>query len=302
MRSTTPLGDLPPDARKAMISAITKGKKAPVKTANKDPFAENLEIIDRVSTEPPKEDGFIQNSGIVVEGDTVLVPVMTEEENADNVAPFGKPLARISSPDGVSMAVFRTALGNAYAQFRLTGAYTAESIAEACSIGPGKAATIIASPEFSTAMRARGAFTNITGLTAEQDVALLVLTDPSDGRTLNAKLKALGITYTQFAAWKKQPAFSKHYNATAEAILADNSDSLFVVEQLGLAGNLSAIQYKHLLNGFYDPRRQDTVDLMATITAVFEVLTMHIKDSDTLAAIAADLKQVINPTKRTLEQ
>lgn len=274
-----------------LAGALKKaGKEAPKEV--EDPFA-GFELTDRLSAEPPKEEGFIQNSGIETDGNAVLVPVMTEDDNANNVAPTGKRMARISTPNGVGIDVFRRALGNAYAQYRLTGAYTPEHISESCGISTAKAATIVGSPEFRTAMRARGAYTDSTGLTSEQDIALIVLTDPTDGRTLQQKLKSLGITFATFAAWKKQPTFAKYYNGTINEILNDNSDSLMVVEQLGLSGNLSAIQYKHLLNGFYNPKQQDNVDLMAFITTVFDVLSRHVKDGEVLKAIASDLKGVI---------
>ena len=234
-------------------------------------------------------------SGITVDEDAreVLVPVMSPEETAANTNAGGKPLVAVKIPDNISPKHFRKLLGNAYASYMELGSWTNEDLVSRSGLPAGTVARIATSREFRAALKARGvAYKNTSGLTAEQDMVLQILTNP-DGRTLPQKLKQAGITMTKYRAWMKQVGFRRAFENATNGMLSDNNPGLVALFGLAAGGDLNAIKYQHLLNGTYDPNRQDKIDAVALVAQVFNVISRHVRDSDALTAIAAELQLIV---------
>lgn len=250
--------------------------------------------IGEFSHEPVKKSmGAIQNSGIELDpaNREVSVPVMTLAETDNNEPSYGHRMQRVRVPQGVSPETFRLILGNAYAEYMLHGKFTTESVAERSGVAKGRVSRVLASLEFKKALELRGVENHGSGLTVEQDFAVQILSDPADNRTLSQKLKAIGVSNTVYRTWLKQPLFRDLMESLSADLLANNSDSLVVLERLAGNGDLNAIKYKHLLNGTYDPNKQTNVDIMGIMTTVFEIVAAHVKDASTLEAIASELGQ-----------
>lgn len=137
-----------------------------------------------------------------------------------------------------------------------------------------------------------------SNLSQPQAAAILVVANLSDRRSLQAKLKSLGISTTQWAAWKKQPHFKKFLH---EQLTADFETSL----DRALSGLLKAVD-----NG--NPRavelylemtgRQPTENernYRLAISRIVETITRHVKDPNLRRAIAEDFDKIergIDPT------
>lgn len=250
------------------------------------------------SDEPVKEiPGALQNSGIKQDDDSVWVPVLTPEELERNTPSRGKNMVKVKAPAGVSVHTFYTLLSNAYALYLTEGNYGNDALQSRTGLAPGIISKVLASPEFKYALRTRGVEPTSTGLTTEQDYVLLALTDPSDGKTLQQKLRALGVSYTKYRAWMKQPVFKAQVDRLTQDLLHNNVDSLVQLEKLAVAGDLSAIKYKHELNGLYDPNKQNNIDAMALISLVFEVVARHVNNPVALQGIGAELGQIAQELK-----
>lgn len=263
----------------------------------------DLEVLSEetpeYSSEPIKDaPGAIQNSGLAPDPTGgVLVPVMTEGELSENRPTFGKPMRRVKPPRGVGQETFLTLLSNSYALYVRSGSYDNERLQQATGLAPGIIAKTCSSPEFKAAMRLRGVHPAATGLTREQELVLQALSDPSDGKTLQQKLKTVGVTYAKYRAWLQQPSFRDYLNHVTEGMTAHNADALVQLERLVGEGDLKAIQYKLEMNGRYNPGQQQQVDLMALMSKILEIITTHVQNPEVLSGIAQDLGQVASDLK-----
>lgn len=248
-----------------------------------------------ISDEPVKaKEGAIQNSGIEIGRDkTVLVPHLTVDETNRNTPANGKGMVPIKAPHGTGTETFYKLLSNAYALYVTTGSYDNEGLQRRTGMTEASIAKVIASPEFKRAMSVRGVVPNASGLTLEQDYALQKLTDPSDGKNLQAKLKQLGVSYSKYRAWMKQPVFKAVIESYTNDVLYDNNPSMVQLAKKAGEGDLAAIKYLHELNGTYDPNRQTNIDFMQMLQLVIEIIFRHVKDADTLKALDSDLKMVV---------
>lgn len=250
------------------------------------------------SSEPVKEaPGAIQNSGVVATETEVLVPHMSTEELGRNEPSRGKKMVAIKPTPGIGVQTFYTLLSNAYALYVTEGTYSNDALQQRTGFAPGTITKTLASPEFKRALSLRGVKPTASGLTTEQDYVLLALTDPSDGKTLQQKLRSLGVSYAKYRGWMKQPLFKMQIDSMTQGLLHDNTASLVQLEKLAGEGDLPAIKYKHELNGLYDPNKQNSIDALALMSLLFEVVSRHVNDSVALAGIAQELGEVAQQLK-----
>lgn len=264
----------------ALFKAANKRAKAPV--AEKP-----LEIV-AVSDEPIKPEGNIQNSGIKLKDKEVLVPIMSQEELENNTPSRGKAMTPIKVPEGLSATTFMLLLSNAYALYVTEGAYDNDSLQRRTGLAPGTISKCIATPEFKRALSLRGVTPNSTGLTREQDLVLLTLTDPSDGKNLQQKLRACGVSFATYRGWMKQPVFRAQMEAFTEGALSDNSHALVQLDKLAGQGDLAAIKFKMELNGRYDPNKQQNIDVIAMMSMMMDIISRNVRDQDQLANISQE--------------
>lgn len=258
----------------------------------------NVEYV-AVSDEPVKPGGALQNSGIKVEGNEVLVPHMEPDELARNTPSRGKGMVPIKAPPGVSIENFYTLLSNAYALYVTEGKYDNETLQRRTGFTETLIAKVIETPDFRRALRLRGVEPAATGLTTEQDYAIMVLTDPSDGKTLSQKLKMLGISYAKYQGWLKNPVFKSHLDRVTESILANNADALTQLERAASEGDMAAIKFKLELNRRYDPNKQNNIDSMALMSMLFQIVATHVRDEAALEGIGNDLQRLAQDLKLT---
>lgn len=271
----------------ALFAAFTTPTSEPPKVIEVAPTQEYAKI----SEERVKPAG-IQNSGITVEGNTVLVPHMSNEELENNMPSRGKGMVPVTPPEGVSIKTFYNLLSNSYALYVTEGNYDNDKLQQRTGLAPGTISRVLASPEFKRALSLRGVVPNATGLTREQDLVLLVLSDPSDNKTLSQKLKSCGVSYATYRGWMKQPVFKAQMDAMTESTLSDNSQALVQLEKLAGQGDLAAIKFKLELSGRYDPNRQQNIDVVAMMGLLFEIVARNVKDPEALATIGEEMQQV----------
>ncbi|QSJ04808.1 hypothetical protein [Cellulosimicrobium phage DS1] len=305
-------GDLFTPEEQEVINAAILNTKPELKGMLSKPKPEDgptRRVPGEISQEPIKGEGYIENSGVRVDENTreLLVPEMSADETAENTPARGRQLLRVRPPHGVPLDKFRLVVSNAFALYQLHGAFGTDSLVERTGLTPGIVGKIVTSAEFKIALETRGVAVDpeVRGLTVEQEQALLILTDPTAG-PLSKKLKAIGWSYAKYKSNMKHAPFAEQMRGVTEQTLADNSDSFVVLEALALNGDLNAIKYKHLLNGTYDPNRQQNIDVVAIISTVFEAVTKHVKDPEVLQGLAQDLQGIARavgnqPQQRILE-
>lgn len=154
----------------------------------------------------------------------------------------------------------------------------------------------LASPEFKSLMRARGYnFDAGAALSPEQFFAVSIITNPSDRRPLNAKLRAAGITYAQYRAWLKQPLFREYIAKVSEDMLGEHvADVHTRVVERATNGDVQAIKLYYELTGRHDPARQQMADVQAIIKLLLEIIMRYVTDVDVLARIHADVDRLLS--------
>lgn len=128
-------------------------------------------------------------------------------------------------------------------------------------------------------------------LSEAQAAALLVVANLSDRRSLQAKLKSLGLTLTQWNAWKKQPKFREFLHSQ----LTDDFETSLDRALSGLlrsvdSGNPRSIELYMELTGRQPTENERNYKL--AISRIVECITRHVKDPRTRQLIAEDFDKI----------
>lgn len=236
-------------------------------------------------------------------GKTMFIPEMTEEETYQNYGTWGKPLVRIEPPKGTSIYMFRDVLAGAYHTYLNGDAITPDNVAKITGIVKGNVAKVLASPEMKFALKARGVVVDgLVGLTHEQDMFLQVLMDHTDGLTLQKKLKKAGISNAKYQSFLRNPAFKRQVDNLGESLIANKHEALMAIAAKVGQGDLKAAQLQLEINERYNPRKEQTFDAYVIMQSMFEIMSRHIRDPDTLKAIAADMRSLANEAVTVTEK
>lgn len=199
----------------------------------------------------------------------------------------------VPAPKGVGNDTFRDVVNGAYNAYCDTG--VAPSVDEVVKwSGRSKyiVSKVMGTDAFKIAMRERGvAFVDKFGLSAEQSYLISLLTNPTDKRTLSAKLKSAGVPYNRYRAWLKDPFFKNYLNNLSERMLSDHQgDVLTQLTAKATSGDMRAIQFFLEVTGRHDPRRMAEVNIQSVLMQIVEVITKHVRNPETLRAIATEMQ------------
>lgn len=130
--------------------------------------------------------------------------------------------------------------------------------------------------------------TDFNSLTTDQLVAIKLITDTADKRTLRTKLKSIGVDTKTYQQWTRNPAFASHIKR-----LTDHSLQ-FAVEMGKIAlsqkveeGDLASIKYLNELTGFFNPNdtAKTAENLQSLMQIVLEEVQNVVADPNTLSEI-----------------
>lgn len=129
-------------------------------------------------------------------------------------------------------------------------------------------------PEFRTGMAKRGVEVDqsVSELTQDQLACIAVLTDYSDRRGLTAKLRALGISSSQYRGWLRQ----KPFNDRIRQLSSRGMDEAIPMAQVALAekaanGDINAAKFLMEVTGVYNPAQQEAIDAQALVAILVDV-------------------------------
>lgn len=135
-------------------------------------------------------------------------------------------------------------------------------------------------------------------LSAEQLAAANLLLDFSDHRSQAAKLKSLGIPTTKYQNWLRIPAFQEYITYRAEYLLNSSTHEAHTALLKNVQrGNQKAIEFLYEITGRYSRSTQSTQDLALLMVRLVEVIQRHVKDPETIRAIAQEFNEVL-PSER----
>lgn len=195
-------------------------------------------------------------------------------------------------PVGVSSRAFKEVVAGAYMAYQLSrkttsGLPSVSDIARLCARTETTVSKVLATPEFRHAMMEKGIrWTTVGSISPEQSYAIGILTNPSDRRPMEAKLKSAGITYQKYRSWLKQPEFSNAIRQIGEDMLGEHLPDIQTSLVKGaVEGNPQLIKLYLELTGQFDPNRQQVQDLQKMVSLLLEIIFRNVTDVGALQRI-----------------
>lgn len=195
---------------------------------------------------------------------------------------------------GLSPEVFRWAVDSSVNWYELHGTMPThlEAIREYAGLWPDKPMIerIWVDEFFHQACYLRGIRPKGAGLDSRQLLLISALTNVTDRRLLENKLRSLGVSQLEYQTWMAFPPFKRKYNELAEKAF-HNATSLVntALTQKALTGSVEAIKLHNQMTGRYDPAAQQAVDVRAFAMGIVQILTKHITDPDLLRTLGGDI-------------
>ena len=148
-----------------------------------------------------------------------------------------------------------------------------------------------ATSEFRQALELRGIFMEPnSGLTEEQAIAILHLSNP-DGKSLQTKLKQLGISMPKYQAWMRSALFSSTLRQRSEQNLGDSiPTALNALVANADRGDQRAIEKLLEISGRYNPAQIEAENARQVVLVMVEAVLKHVSNKEEKAAILAEVE------------
>lgn len=201
---------------------------------------------------------------------------------------------RVNAPEGFTEYMFRNTVAAFDSAYRLSGKLP--SVSEVHKFWPSipvkTISALFLTDEFKQALAVRGInWDPDSGLSLEQNMLLLKLTDFTDRRSLGVKLRELKIPMARYQAWLKQPLFKESYRKRSEDNLKD-AVPLALNRLIGNAdaGDQKAIEKVLEITGRYNPAQMQLEDAKTVVLAVIESVIRHVTDPNVRREIMNDVQ------------
>lgn len=196
-------------------------------------------------------------------------------------------------PPGINRDTFRNILAAVDTFFRRDGKFpdVEEVYASWPKIPKKTYSAVYATSEFKQAIEHRGiAMSPNSGLTAEQSMAILTLANP-DGKTLQSKLKGMGISMPKYQAWMRQPLFADTLRQRAEHNLGD-AIPLALNQLVANAdkGDQRAVMDLLEVSGRYNPKQIEVANARQVVLLMVEAVLKHVSSQAERAAILSEIE------------
>lgn len=201
-------------------------------------------------------------------------------------------------PEGFDAVVFRDILA-AIGVFYSRNGYvpTVDEVAKSWDRIPKKTySKAYATPELSAALAIRGIdLSPNSGISPEQAMAIQILSDPTDHRTLNTKLRQLGVSMPKYQNWMRQPLFAELLSKRSEDNLKDAIPTA-MNRLIGKAdsGDMRAIEKVLEISGRWNPQQQEINSARTVVLTMVEAVLKHVSSKEEKNAILEELNQALN--------
>lgn len=158
--------------------------------------------------------------------------------------------------------------------------------------------TFIENPLFKKSLDARGiiigeSYVNAGKLTMKQMTAAALMTNYTDRRSDEKKLRDLGISSTEWSTWMLDQKFVEYLQGRTERVLGNSIHEAHLGLIRGVRqGNVQAIKLLYEITNRYNPDRDEQVNVRLLLGRVVEVIQKHVKDPQVLSNLAQELTQV----------
>jgi hypothetical protein len=134
-------------------------------------------------------------------------------------------------------------------------------------------------------------------LTPQQQMVANNMIDVLDRRSRIKKLTEAGVSTSEFNSWLKLPAYQKYCLDRTENLLYENQHiaHLSLIDRV-TQGDMGAIKYFNSMTGRFREKSAAGVEINVqnnygtdTLSAIVEIIQLHVKDPEVLQAIATDI-------------
>lgn len=199
-------------------------------------------------------------------------------------------------PVGFSRETFRNVLAAVDVLYRRQGHFPSvdETYASWPKIPKKTYSAIYATSEFTQALELRGiAKSPNAGLTEEQALAILHLSNP-DGKSIQTKLRGMGISMPKYQAWMRQPLFSETLRQRSEQNLGDAVP--IALNQLVAnadKGDQRAIEKLLEISGRYNPAQIEQANARQIVIIMVEAVLKHVSSKEERTAILSEVENAM---------
>ena len=212
----------------------------------------------------------------------------------------------VKVPAGFSDYVFRNVVAATDTSFRLNGKFP--SVIEVQKMWPKATSktisAIFVTDEFKLALEYRGVTQDVDGgLSMEQSMVLLALTDFTDARPTSAKLKELKVPMARYQAWMKQDLFAEHYRKRTEDQFKDGAAVIALNKLMANMemGDQRAVEKVLEITGRYNPAQQQIEDVRTILIRIIEAIVRNVPDPEMRRAIMGDIA-IVTESHALLQQ
>lgn len=218
---------------------------------------------------------------------------------------------RVETPKGYTDAMFWSAVAAFDTAFRMVGALpTVDDVFKVYPRVPKKTlSALFLTEEFKEAITYRGIDWDIDkGLSIQQNMVLLKLSDPLDKKSLATKLKEMGVPMPTFQNWLRNPLFKEVYEQNSVRAYQDALPAIRnrVINEAE-SGERWAAELVFAKTGEWNPAANQIENAAQVVQALVEAIIKHVGDADTRKAIMADVAlhagslQAMSVPKKALE-
>lgn len=132
-------------------------------------------------------------------------------------------------------------------------------------------------------------------LSDKQLAVALTLLNPFDRRSIETKLRELGVSPATYYGWMKSEIFSQYINRRAKELFGDTMPMAHAALMKNvISGDVKSLKLFYEMTGQWQGvRSNDVVNLRSAIAQLIEIIQRRIQDPDLLKSIAADFQFVL---------
>lgn len=203
----------------------------------------------------------------------------------------------VQTPDGFTTLAFRNAVAATYTAFLTLGQLP--SVTDVFKLWPKipvkTYSALFLTPEFQEALQYRGIdWDPDSGLSMEQQMAIIKMSDPHDRRSVGVKLKELRIPVARWQAWQKHPLFAAIYKRRAEDVLHEAiNPTLIQIAGAASAGSLPEAKLLLEITGRWNPSQQQTEDARQVVRTVIEAVVAEVADPAVRHSILSKIEAAV---------
>lgn len=204
---------------------------------------------------------------------------------------------RVETPHGFTTLAFRNTVAAIQTWFLAKGALP--SVDDLYSMWPKipkeTYAGLMLTAELKSALAYRGIpWADDSGLSIEQQTALLKLADPLDRRSLAARLRELGVSQPKYQSWLKQPLFKAQLDRRTKDLYADYLPEVrATLVGKAVAGDNPSIDKVLAITGEWDPNAREIQNAREVVLKVMDAVVKNVQDVDLRRRILADVQAAV---------